>query len=264
MPETTVIKIGGALVALDEALDDLWSAVAAMLHDRRVVVVHGGGPAATDLARRLGYEPRMVHGRRVTGDEDLRVVQWTMRGELNSRIVARARRAGVQAVGLSGADGALLTVEKRPPWLVDGEEVDFGWVGDVRRVDVRIMDLLASAGFVPVIAPLGIDEGGQLYNVNADTVSCALASALAADEYLLVTDSGGLRRAADNDRSHVEVCSRALYEQGIDDGWIQGGMRVKMKVAFEALDAGVNHVRILSPADLLLRAGGTRVVQHAE
>lgn len=264
MPETTVIKIGGALVARDEPLDDMWSAVAAMLHERRVVVVHGGGPAATDLARRLGYEPRMVHGRRVTGDEDLRVVQWTMRGELNSRIVARARRAGVRAVGLSGADGALLTVEKRPPWLVDGEDIDFGWVGDVRHADVRILDLLASAGYVPVIAPLGVDEGGQLYNVNADTVSCALASALAADEYLLVTESGGVRRDAEDAASHVDVCSRAMYEQGVEDGWIQGGMRVKMKVAFEALDAGVERVGILSPADLLTPGGGTRIVQYAE
>ena len=263
MPKTTVIKIGGALVALDEALDDMWKAVARMLHGRRVVVVHGGGPAATDVARRLGYEPRMVHGRRVTGDADLRVVQWTMRGELNSRIVARARRAGVQAVGLSGADGALLTVQRRPPWIVDGEQVDFGWVGEVRHVDVRILDLLSSAGYVPVIAPLGVDESGQLFNVNADTVSCALASALAADEYLLLTESGGVRRAAGDAASHVSVCSRALYEQGIDDGWIQGGMRVKLKVAFDALDAGVDRVRILSPADLLSSDGGTRVVQNA-
>ena len=260
MSRTTVIKIGGALVAREDALSALWSSVALMIAERRVIVVHGGGPAATDVARRLGHEPRMVHGRRVTSDTDLRIVQWTMRGELNSTIVAHAHRAGIRAVGVSGADGAMLDVVRRPPWTVDGEHVDFGWVGDVRSVDVTLLNVLTSGGYVPVVAPLGIDENGQLYNVNADTVSCALAAAVGADEFLLLSDSGGVRLEADDPDSRLDVCSREEFERGVKDGWIQGGMRVKLKVAFDALDAGIPHVMILPPENLASREGGTKIV----
>lgn len=260
MAKTTVIKIGGALVAREEALAALWSAVAGMMDSRRVVVVHGGGPAATEIARRFGHEPRMVHGRRVTTDTDLRIVQWTMRGELNSTLVAYARRAGVTAVGISGADGAVLRVVKRPPWTIDGESVDFGWVGDVQSVESQLLDVLLENGYVPVVAPLGIDDSGLLYNVNADTVSCALADALGADEYLLVTESGGVRRNASDPKSHLDVCSRDEYERGVSEGWIEGGMRVKLKVAFDALNSGISDVFIVSPADILTRDRGTKIV----
>lgn len=261
MSRTTVIKIGGALVGREEALRALWSSVAKMIQDRAVIVVHGGGPVATDVARTLGHEPRMVYGRRVTGDTDLRIVQWTMRGELNSTLVANAHRAGVRAVGISGADGATLNVVRRPPWIVDGEEVDFGWVGDIQTVDASLLKVLISNDYVPVVAPLGIDGNGQLYNVNADTVSCALAAAIGADEYLLATESGGVRRDAEEADSHMDVISRDAYQRGVNEGWIQGGMLVKLKVAFDALDAGIPRVSILSPEDLMSHQGGTRVVE---
>lgn len=260
MGPTTVIKIGGALVGREEVLDALWSSVAKMIDGRRVIVVHGGGPIATEVARKMGYEPRMVHGRRVTSDMDLRIVQWTMRGELNSTLVGHAHRVGVRAVGISGADGPMLEVVRRPPWIVDGEQVDFGWVGDVRSVNANLLNVLISNGFVPVVAPLGVGANGHLYNVNADTVSYALATAVAADEYLLVTESGGVRREADDAASHLDVCSRADYERGVDEGWIQGGMRVKLKVAFDALDAGIPRVLIVAPENLMSGEGGTKVV----
>lgn len=263
MSQTTVIKIGGALVAREDALDALWSSVATMIAERRVIIVHGGGPAATEVARKLGHEPRIVHGRRVTSDTDLQIVQWTMRGELNSALVAHAHRTGVRAVGISGADGVTLSVVRRPPWSIDGEQVDFGWVGDIREVDADLLNILTSNGYVPVVAPLGIDDTGQLYNVNADTVSYALAAAVGADEYLLMTESGGVRRDADDPHSHIDVCSRADFERGVDEGWIQGGMRVKLKVAFDALEAGIPRVLILSPENLMSQEGGTRVVDAA-
>ncbi len=259
MSDITVIKIGGALVARPDAIDQLWSAVAQMVKTRRVVLVHGGGPAATEVARQLGHEPRIVHGRRVTSDVDLRIVQWTMRGELNSSLVGRARRAGVRAVGISGADGSMLQVVKRPPWLVEGAHIDFGWVGDVDVVDPTLLTVLIEAGYVPVVAPIGIDESGQLYNVNADTVSCVLAAALNASAYLLVTDSGGVRLRMDDPASHIDVFSRADYERGVSEGWIQGGMRVKLSAAFDAVQSGVAEVYILSPESILSPTGGTRV-----
>jgi len=261
MDELTVIKIGGSLVVRPDALDALWSAVAHMVSSRRVVVVHGGGPLATDVARRLGHEPRMVHGRRITTDTDLRIVLWTMRGELNSTLVGHARGAGVRAVGVSGADGAILQVVKRPPWKVDGELIDFGWVGDVEKVDPTLLNILLDNGYVPVVAPLGGDPDGRLYNVNADTVSWEVAAALEASEYLLVTDTGGVRREVDDPLSHMDVCSRNEYDQGTAEGWIAGGMRVKLAAAFDALRSGVENVYVLSPDNLMSRKDVTRIVE---
>ena len=259
-PATTVIKIGGALLA-DGLPDAFWTSVRT-LHERGpVVIVHGGGPQLTRLARRLGHEPRMVHGRRVTTDTDLDIVLWTLRGSLNARLVAEASAHGLRAVGTSGADGGTLRVVKRPPWTVDGETVDFGWVGDVDRVDPGLLEHLLEAGFLPVVAPVGLDEQGQLYNVNADTVSCALAGALHAETYLLVTESGGVRRAADDPSTRLAACDAGTFARGRDEGWIAGGMRVKLTVAFDALDKGVGDVAIVAPDDLADRSRGTRVVR---
>ena len=261
MKETTVIKAGGALLSDADAVDRIWSAVARMRETRRVVLVHGGGPRATEIARRLGHEPRVIRGRRVTGDLDLQIVKWTMRGELNVNLVAEAAAHGVRAVGVSGVDGRTLRVVRRPQWNVDGERVDFGWVGDVEHVETTMLDYLLDGGFVPVIAPLGIDAEGRIYNVNADTVSCALAAAIGADEYLLVTESGGVRLDANDATSHLSTIGLREYEEGTANGWIADGMIVKLKVAFDALIAGVSKVYIVAPGGILDRTQGTRVIE---
>lgn len=257
---TTVVKIGGALVEQEAALQTLWSSVRELLAECRVVLVHGGGPRATEVARQMGHEPRVIHGRRVTTELDLRIVEWTMRGELNSRLVAAAQSHGVRAVGISGADGGTLQVRKRPPWTIDGEPVDFGFVGDVASVDSGLIEYLLQGGFTPVIAPLGIDDAGQLYNVNADTVSCAIASAVRADEYLLVTDSGGVLENPDDPSSLLSECTAQIFERGVREGWIAGGMRVKLKAAFDALEAGIPRVFVVAPEGIRSRTG-TRILR---
>ncbi len=257
---TTVIKTGGASVARAASLDALWTAVAERTDGERVVVAHGGGARATEVAERLGHAPRMVHGRRVTTDIDLRIVQWTLRGELNGRLAAHAARRGVRAVGLSGADGPTAYVTKRPPWNVDGETIDFGWVGDIESVDTDLLDLLLDRGYVPVVAPIGVDRAGQLYNVNADTFSRALAEALRADEYLLVTEVGGIRRDANNPDSLLPSCDAEQHARGIREGWITDGMRVKIDVGFAALEAGIPRVFIVSPKGIQNPSTGTRIV----
>ena len=262
LSKPAVVKIGGALLAMPDVMDTFWTSVAALRHETSVVIVHGGGPQATEVARRLRHEPRIVHGRRVTSDVDLEIVQWTLRGALNTSLVAAAARHGLAAVGLSGADGGTLRVTKRPPWEVDGETVDFGWVGDVERVETGLIETLLRGGFVPVLAPLGLDAAGQIYNVNADTVACAVAEALEAASFLLVTESGGVRRDPGDPASRLDRCDRATFERGVEGGWIAGGMRVKLHVAFEALEAGITDVAILPPSALLTRADATRLVQE--
>src|SRR5690606_14654940 len=148
---------------------------------------------------------------------------------------------------ISGVDGATVQVDRRPPWRIDGEEVDFGWVGDVREVSPLLLQTLLDGGFVPVVAPVAVDSSGQTYNVNADTVAQGIARALSADRFLLVTESGGVRRHADEPDSLLTQVTRAAYEQGCADGWIAGGMIVKLRVAFDALSSGVRDVLIVPP-----------------
>ena len=260
MVRPIVIKVGGALVGSADLLAPLWDAVRTLRESAPVLIVHGGGPQATALARQLGHEPRIVHGRRVTTDLDLSIIQWTLRGELNTRLVAQAVRHGLPAVGLSGVDGGSLRVHKRPPWVMDGEEVDFGWVGDIDRLETNLLEYLLERSFVPVFAPLGSDGEGNVYNVNADTVACTLAAAFSAVQFLLVTETGGVQKEVGQPASRLSRIDERLFQEGVGTGWIGGGMRVKLNVAFDARRGGIPEVYILAPDDILTRERGTRVI----
>lgn len=255
-----VVKIGGSLIDDDDQMAALWPALRSLRQQRSIVVVHGGGKQMSAMADRLDHTPRRVQGRRVTTDLDLEIAQWTMGGALNTSLVSQARAHNLTAVGLSGADAALLQVTKRPPWQINGETVDFGWVGDVTDVDPTLLNTLLGTGMMPIVAPLGIDEDGQLYNVNADTVACAVARGLEARQLVFVTGTGGVRRDAEDAASHLDTCDTATFEQGIDEGWIEGGMRVKIETALDALNDGVNEAVICAPADLEHQDRSTRVV----
>jgi len=253
----SVIKIGGALVTESGAPDVFWRSVKAFTERSDIVVVHGGGPHATRVARMIGHEPTFVHGRRVTGDLDLEIVQWTMRGALNVRLVGQAARFGLRPVGICGADDAILKVHRRPPQQIDGQEIDFGWVGDVEDVDVDLLQLLVNHGRTPIVAPLGIDDQGQLYNVNADTVATSLAVMLEADELVMVADMGGVRRDPDDPATTIPHLGPQDHKQGVDEGWISAGMRAKLENAFLACSSGIPAVRIVGPEDLDAPDSGT-------
>jgi acetylglutamate kinase len=256
----TIIKIGGALIGEQGAPAALWAGLKTLRQQDSVVLLHGGGPYATEVARRLNHTPRLVHGRRITTDLDLEIVQWTLRGALNVRLVAQARAYGVPAVGLSGVDDGLIQVNKRPPRLIDGEMIDFGWVGDVTGVQVDVLRLLLDVGRLPIVAPLGVDATGQVYNVNADTVAVSVAAALGAQRLFLVAEAGGVWHDPEDTSSRLTTCTQADYDAGSRDGWIVGGMRVKLEVAFQALKAGIPEVFILAPDHLCEPTQGTRIM----
>jgi len=256
----TVVKVSGTLLDDPDALADLWLAVQTLQADAPVVLVHGGGKQMTALAHRLGHTPERVQGRRVTTDLDLKIAQWALRGTLNTKLVSQAQQHDLTAVGVSGADAGLVHVSKRPAWDINGKTVDFGWVGDIEHVDPSLLTGLLDRALVPVVAPLGIDDEGQVYNVNADTVACALAEALAAQQLLYVTGAGAVRRDAEDPDSRLDTCDHTTAEQGVRDGWIEGGMRVKVETALDALDGSVSEVHICAPDDLLSRSQATEVV----
>lgn len=251
-----VVKVGGAV----QVGSGFWRQIAELSESLRVVIVHGAGTQCTEMAQRLGHSPRFVRGRRITGDLDLDIARWITRGSVNLDLVAGAAQHGLTAVGISGVDGALLRLRRRPPWTIDGAAVDFGWVGDVVGACPEILDALHDAGFIPVVASLGADDSGQVLNVNADTVAGALAEATGARELLLVTPSSGLRRKEDEPGSLLRVCTAKQCAAGLSEGWIAGGMQVKLTVAMEAVAAGIETVLILGPEDLVSRRRATRVV----
>jgi acetylglutamate kinase len=256
----TVVKVSGTLLDEPGQLAKLWSALQSLQAEAPVVLVHGGGTQMTALANRLGHTPERVQGRRITTDLDLKIAQWALRGTLNTKLVSQAQQHDLTAVGVSGADAGLVHVSKRPAWDVNGRTVDFGWVGDIEHVDPSLLTGLLEQGLVPVVAPLGIDDEGQVYNVNADTVACALAEALAAQQLLYVTGAGAVRRDADDPASRLDTCDHTTAEQGIRDGWIEGGMRVKVETALDALDGPVGEVHICGPGDLVSRTQATEVI----
>ncbi len=273
-----VIKLGGEVVASPEALDEVAIQIALLESlSIRVVVVHGGGPQASALSRRLGLEPEIVAGRRVTSPEVLEVAKMVYGGSINVDILAALRAHGVPAVGLSGIDAGLVTTRRRPPVPVrddDGSErlVDFGEVGDVVAVDPSLIELLLPRGYVPVVASLAADGEGKPLNINADTLAEALARALAAKKLIYLTGAPGLLRDPDDPSSLVAFAGPEDLEAMLAAGTVRGGMRPKVEACLRAVAGGVRRTHIIDgrvPDALLVEVftgsgSGTMIVAEVE
>lgn len=240
---TVVIKYGGAAMT-EDALRSLMRDLALLQAVRvRPVLVHGGGPAVSEHARRLGLEPRFVDGLRVTDPETLRVAQLVQVGGISRDLVAAIGRAGGCAIGVSGHDGGgwLRARPRRHVSRATGEVVDLGRVGDVTRVDVGFLTALLGHGWIPVVAPVAVDEEMEPLNVNADAVAEAVAGALRADRLIFLSDVPGVRGPDGEVASEVDG---ATVRAWIQDGVISGGMIPKAEGALSALEAGVGGVVI--------------------
>ena len=239
-----VIKLGGEVVG-DARLASIASDVRALVEDgRRVAVVHGGGPQATALSKKLGIEPRLVGGRRITDEPTLDVMKMVVAGQLNVDLCAALKAAGLHPVGLHGA----VRAERRPPRVVEGggpDPIDFGLVGDVTGVDLALLELLQRNNYVPVLACLGISERGAIYNINADVVANELAVAVAADPLVLVTSTPGVLRDVKDPASRLASLTVAEARAAIADGTVTGGMIPKLAESIAALEAGVRRIVIV-------------------
>jgi acetylglutamate kinase len=247
--KTFVVKLGGGALADARATAQLVEQLAALHHlGIRLVVVHGGGPQASGLAARLGLDVVRFQGRRVTDDATLEVVTWTLNGAVNTRLVAACRAAELPAVGLSGVDGELVVARRRPPVEVEGETgpVDFGHVGDVERVEPRLLVDLLDRGWVPVVSPLAADAEGNLLNLNADGVAAALAVAIQAEKLLLVVDVPGLLEDPRDPTTLVSYVDLAGLGRLRAAGSLAGGMLPKATAIADALAAGVPRAHLVS------------------
>ena len=244
-----VLKIGGRAQGDPHLITQL---VAALRKGDSIVVVHGGGDEVSALQRRLGMEPQFRGGRRVTSAEDLEIVRMVLSGATNKRLVAQLLSAGVQAVGLSGEDGALFSAHVT--------DADYGRVGGNLEVNPSLIVHLWTGGWLPVISPLGRDaddrQGGGL-NVNGDDAAAALSAALNADELLLIADVPGVLDAAG---MVVPLLDDAAAQLLAADGVVKGGMAAKLEAGALALRGGVRRVRIGDLRAITDPAAGTRFV----
>ncbi len=246
--KTMVIKYGGNAMVDDELKNSFARDVVLMkLVGMNPVVVHGGGPQIGDLLQRMGKESKFVGGMRVTDAETMDVVEMVLGGLVNKEIVSLINRHGGSAVGLTGKDGDLIHARKLVfkqdlPEMNAPEIIDIGHVGEVASIDSALVDMLVQGDFIPVIAPIGVGDDGQSYNINADLVAGKLAEVLQAEKLVLLTNTPGL---LDKNDETMTGLSASQVNGLIDDGTIYGGMLPKTRCAIEAAQGGVKSVHII-------------------
>ncbi|NLD61851.1 acetylglutamate kinase [Candidatus Sumerlaeota bacterium] len=254
---TVVVKYGGAAM-VDPELKKLVIQDLALLWmvGIRVVIVHGGGPEINNLLKKMNLETKFVDGHRVTDQATLDVAEMVLAGRVNGDLTYDLNRAGIKAVGLSGKDANLLLAHKHLlTSATTGALMDIGFVGEIVKVDTSTIDVFLKNEIMPVICPIGVDENGQTYNINADTAAACIAAAIRADKFILLTDVEGVMRDKNDKSSLIEVMDSKEAKALIKDGIIAGGMIPKVEACLDTMDKGVKETHILDgrlPHSLLL------------
>jgi acetylglutamate kinase len=242
-----VIKASGGVFGDPASTRALMEQVA-ILHQVgiRVVVVHGGGPQLTEVQQSLGVEAKMVAGRRVTDAKSIEITSMVLNGLVNTQILGICREVGINAVGVSGVDAGLIRAHKRPPVQVEGQTVDYGFVGDIDLVDAKVLEQLLNDGIMPVVSPVSADDHGTLLNINADTVAAAIGGALKAEKLMLITGAPGILESLEDPRSLVSYTDLAGLKKLKDQGSLKDGMLPKAKAIEDAIKGGVRRVHCIS------------------
>ena len=247
--KTVVIKYGGHAMG-DAALGQAFARDVALLRQSGVepIVVHGGGPQIGAMLDKMGIKSEFKGGLRVTDKATVQIVEMVLAGSLNKRIVADFNAQGARAIGLCGKDGSMVTVTKAQKKVRDPDSnieqiLDLGFVGEPKSVDVAVLEMVASSGLIPIIAPVAPGEDGETYNVNADTFAGAIAGAMDAERLLFLTDVPGV---LDKDGKLLRELTIAQARDLIADGTINGGMIPKVETCIDALEKGVEGVVIVN------------------
>jgi acetylglutamate kinase len=251
--KTFVVKLSGKATEDRSNLASLAEELA-LIHQVgiRLCVVHGGGKQLTELAAQLGIEQTIINGRRVTDDATLEMAKMIFAGKINTDILAALRQRGVEAVGLSGVDGQLVQAERRPPREIlnsatgERESVDFGHVGDVIKIDSRLLHVLLDEGYLPVVSSLGADDEGMIFNINADTVAAEIAARLEAEKLILLSDVDGIFLREGSPETKLSRLTGAQAEALVHDGAATGGMIPKLQSIAALLRRGVKSAHIIN------------------
>ncbi|WP_315266778.1 acetylglutamate kinase [Selenomonas noxia] len=246
---TVVIKYGGNAMINEALKENVMRNVALMKFvGIQPILVHGGGPEITGFLKKVGKESSFVSGLRVTDEETVEIAEMVLDGKLNSEIVSLLNLRGVRAVGLSGKDAGLIKAKKKLAAVYESDavrEVDIGYVGEVTVVDTRIITDLLQQDYVPVIAPIGMGEHGESYNINADYVAAEIAGALRAEKLLLLTDVEGVYKDFADKSSLISQLHLEEAKAYIRSGVIDGGMIPKVEACLRALEAGAHKAHII-------------------
>ena len=235
-----VVKYGGSAMSNEELQKNVIKDVTLLkLVGFKPIIVHGGGKEISRWVGKVGKEARFVNGLRVTDDETMEIAEMVL-GKVNKSLVTMVQELGVRAVGISGKDGGLLTVEKK---YADGQ--DIGFVGDIKEVGAKILYDLLEKDFLPIVAPIGLDDQFNTYNINADDAACAIAKAVGADKLVFLTDIEGLYRDINDKDSFIPRITASDADALIEGGIIGGGMLPKLSNCTSAVKNGVNRVHIL-------------------
>jgi acetylglutamate kinase len=242
-----VIKASGGVFGDSAATRALMEQVA-ILHQVgvRVVVVHGGGPQLTEIQESLGLEAKMIAGRRVTDAKSIEITSMVLNGLVNTQILGICREVGINAVGVSGVDAGLIRAHKRPPVQVEGQTVDYGFVGDIDLVDSKVLQQLLDDHIMPVVSPVSADDHGTLLNINADTVAAAIGASVKAEKLILITGAPGILESLEDPRSLVSYTDLAGLQKLRDQGSLKDGMLPKAKAIEDAIKGGVRRVHCIS------------------
>ena len=246
---TVVIKYGGNAMINEALKENVMRNVALMKFvGIQPILVHGGGPEITGFLKKVGKESSFVSGLRVTDEETVEIAEMVLDGKLNSEIVSLLNLRGVRAVGLSGKDAGRIKAKKKLAAVYESDavrEVDIGYVGEVTAVDTRIITDLLQQDYVPVIAPIGMGEHGESYNINADYVAAEIAGALRAEKLLLLTDVEGVYKDFADKSSLISQLHLEEAKAYIRSGVIDGGMIPKVEACLRALEAGAHKAHII-------------------
>ena len=246
---TVVIKYGGNAMINDALKENVMRDVALMKFvGIRPILVHGGGPEITGFLKKVGKESSFISGLRVTDEETVEIAEMVLDGKLNSEIVGLLNLRGVRAVGLSGKDAGLIKAKKKLATVYENDmehEVDIGYVGAVTEIDTALITDLLNQGYVPVIAPIGMGEHGESYNINADYVAAEIAGAMRAEKMLLLTDVEGVYQDFTDKGSLISQLRMDEAKEYIRSGVIDGGMIPKVEACLRALEAGAHKAHII-------------------
>ena len=235
-----VVKYGGSAMSNEELQKNVIKDVTLLkLVGFKPIIVHGGGKEITRWVAKTGKEAQFINGLRVTDDETMEIAEMVL-NKVNKSLVTMVQELGVNAVGISGKDGGLLKVEKK---YADGQ--DIGFVGDVKEVNANVIYDLLENDFLPIVAPIGLDDKFQTYNINADDAACAIAKAVGADKLVFLTDIEGLYKDIHDKSSFISRLTASQADALIDDGFSGGGMLPKLNNCTSAIKNGVNRVHIL-------------------
>ena len=244
--KTIVIKYGGSAMVNRDAREQFIEDVVLMKYvGINHVIIHGGGPEINEMLTRVGKKSEFAGGNRITDEETMEIVEMVLSGKVNKGIVSDINKHGGRAVGLSGKDGGMISVEKK--YIESGgEKIDIGFVGEIREINTGVIELLEANDVIPVISSIGVDETGQSYNINADYVAGAIAGKLKADRLIFLTDVDGIMLNPADKKTLIAEVTESEVNELIEKGIISGGMLPKVNTCLDAIRSGVDNVVILN------------------